>query len=610
MKYITLIITLLLISISAAETFRFAWFSDTHIGATGANDDLRQAVTDANTQDIDFVIISGDITELDVGANLDSAQAILDQLRFPYHIIPGNHDTKWSASGGRKFERLWGDDKFQFEYNGIRFIGLHQGPLLRMGDGYIVPEDLAWLDSLLTGLPDPHQKLIFITHYGLDESVSNWFEFLDLIKPYNTQAILHGHGHANLVRSYEGVPGIMGRSTLTRGEQAGGYNLVTLRNDSLIFNERLSAGETLISWHGQPLVNFRQIDSSDCPRPDFMVNQAFPGVQSTWEFDSGFAIASAPALAGDRVIITDAGGRITALAVDSGKLIWQTTVAGPVYSTPDVTDDLVLVSSTDSMLYCLGLENGQIIWRYPTGAPLVASPVSDGKSAFCGGSDGVFRAIDLKTGKLLWEFTGVIGFVETVPLLHRGKVIFGAWDENLYALSACNGKLKWKWQAGRPGILYSPAACQPVAAGNKVFIVAPDRVMTCIRARNGKTIWREDRFPVRESIGISTDGKTVFAKTMWDTVVACATGPRNFDLQWAADADYGYDIDPAVPVEKDGTLFLGTKNGWVYALDSTTGDVRWRYRIGVGLVNDPLPLSGTVVLVTAMDGRIVRLDAQ
>ena len=179
MKKILLTAIFTFLSLCTAEpAFRFAWLSDTHIGSSGAAADLHQAVLDVNTKNVDFTIISGDITELDIGNYLDTAKQILDQLEQPYYIIPGNHDTKWSASGGQKFAALWGDDKFQFEFGDFRFIGIHQGPLLRMGNGFIVPEDLIWLDSLLANLPDPNQKLIFITHYGLDNSVSNWYEYL------------------------------------------------------------------------------------------------------------------------------------------------------------------------------------------------------------------------------------------------------------------------------------------------------------------------------------------------------------------------------------------------------------------------------------------------
>jgi len=118
---------------ASAQDLRFAWLTDTHVGSTTGSDDLRRSVRDINHQvDVRFVILSGDITEFGSDAQLREAKAILDSLQVPYHIIPGNHDTKWSASGGTTFRALWGNDRFVFDAGGYRFIGIHQGPRMKM----------------------------------------------------------------------------------------------------------------------------------------------------------------------------------------------------------------------------------------------------------------------------------------------------------------------------------------------------------------------------------------------------------------------------------------------------------------------------------------------
>ncbi len=108
------------------EPIKFAWLTDTHVGARTGEEDLRIVVEDINKQsNIDFVIVSGDVSEMDVGDNLQIAKQILDSLKRPYHIISGNHDTKWSFSGGGHFEALWDSDRFNFEVGEFRFIGYH-----------------------------------------------------------------------------------------------------------------------------------------------------------------------------------------------------------------------------------------------------------------------------------------------------------------------------------------------------------------------------------------------------------------------------------------------------------------------------------------------------
>src|SRR5204863_3028014 len=129
------------------KPFRFIHVSDTHIGSPDgkAEDDLRRTVVDINhIDDIAFVVITGDITELGTDEQLKTARQILDSLHVKYYIIPGNHDSGWSESGGLSFKGIFGDDKFVFDYNGIRFIGCASGPYVRMSDGHVPRDAIVW----------------------------------------------------------------------------------------------------------------------------------------------------------------------------------------------------------------------------------------------------------------------------------------------------------------------------------------------------------------------------------------------------------------------------------------------------------------------------------
>ena len=115
---------------------------------------------------------------------------------------------------------------------------------------------------------------------------------------------------------------------------------------------------------------------------------------------------------------------------------------------------------------------------------------------------------------------------------------------------------------------------------------------------------------MRETVGVSKDGRRVYARCINDTVVAVSASALKPEVLWTIDCGYGYDIDPSMPVEKNGTVFFGTKNGMVYALDGRTGALRWKYRIGVTVVNTPVPISAQRVMFTDLDGRIVLLQSR
>ncbi len=592
--------------------FRFAWLSDTHVGSSSGEEDLRASVSDINSQTgLSFVVISGDITEYGSLQQLRLAKDVLDGLKIPSHVIPGNHDTKWSESGATDFARLWPNDRFVFEAGGYRFIGMHQGPLMKMGDGHWSPQDVRWLETTLKAMKDKEQPVIFVTHYPIDDGIANWYVVLDLLKKYNTQAVLCGHGHGNHKLMFEGMPGVMGRSNLRAGHPGPGYNVVEISDGTLTVTGRMSGQSAASAWHSIRLEKHNYAaDTAKHPRPDFSINEQFPEVKPRWTYRSGYTIASAPALWQNLAIVGDASGTVCGLGLKSGKPAWSFKSDNAVYSTPAVSGGVVVFGSADGSIYGLKAASGKRLWRAETGRPIMASPaIADGR-VFIGSSEGKFRALELASGKLAWEFDGVTGFVETKPLVYGGKVIFGAWDQYLYALDQKTGKLAWKWKGDRPGALLSPAAYWPVAANGKVFIVAPDRRMTAVDARSGEQLWRTGDYEVRESIGLAADQSRFYVRTMNNFFYAFSTTAAQPEKIWELNAHFGYDINSAMLVEKDGVVFYGTKNGLLFALEAKTGAIRWQHKLGVGVMNTVLPLSANQVLATDFDGQVVLVEAK
>lgn len=606
-----LFIVLVLISQPFAQNFQFAWLTDVHIGYPTAEEDLNRSVSDINSiLEIDFIVVSGDITATGTLSELKLAKDILDKLNKPYYIIPGNHDTKWSESGCTDFLKLWGKDRFVFEFDKFLFIGLHQGPLMRMADGHFAPEDLRWFDSIVEKLPDSNKPIIFVTHYPLDESIANWYEMLDRLKNINTQVALFGHGHTNKVFDFESVPGVMGRSNLRANKEFGGYNIVEVKNDSMFFYEKIPAIEEKL-WH-KIILQQRNYEAfvEQQIRPDYTVNSIYPNVKSLWEFNTGYTIGSSAIINDKSVYVGDVSGKFYCLNVDNGEIRWTYQTNNAIYSTPAAEDNFIVFGSADSSIYCLNTLNGNLIWKLKTNAAVLGAPIIKDEIVYIGGSDYTFRTLDSETGKLIWQFTGLSGFVETKPLFYDDKILFGAWDENFYCLDAETGKLIWKWNGDRKGKFYSPAACWPVASDDIVFIAAPDRKLTAIDAETGNTLWRTGKYKVRETLGISEDNESLFIRTMNDSIICIPVSNILQEPKWITDCKFGYDISSAQIVEKCGTVFYATKNGMIYCLDSKTGIIKWQYKITNGFVNTITAISNKKIIITDFDGNIRLIEAR
>lgn len=592
---------------SVAQDFKFAFVTDTHIGASTSVEDLKRTISDINNlSGIDFALFTGDITEMGTDEELALAQDIISELNIPYYVLPGNHDTGWSESGGVSFIEEFGSDKFVFEHEGFKFIGTASGPYVRMSDGHIPRDAIVWLDSILQDTPKD-QPLVFINHYPLDNSLDNWFEATDRLKKYNTQFALCGHGHRNRAMNFEGIPGSMGRSNLRGNSEIGGYNIVHIKNDTAVFTERTPGLATLESWRSIPLGGRNYDLTKVFPRPSYAINDSFPTVSKEWEYHSEANVISTPVIHKNKVIFGNSIGKVEALALNNGELLWQFETEGGIFSSPAGYKNSIILGSGDGNIYRINSKTGNLIWKFPTGASVLGSPVIADGVVYIGGSDGKFRAIDADSGKEIWGYNGIKGPVVSTPLLYGGKVIFGAWDTFLYALNKKNGKIEWKWTNGSKNRMLSPAMNIPVASDGTIYIVAPDRYMTAIDAATGETQWRTNEATVRESIGISDNKNYIYGKTMNDTIVAFKANPKKPEIAWKMDVGFGYDHVPSMLFEEDGDIYFGTRNGIVFSIDPENKEINWAYKIDNSMVNTINLSEEEKIIASTMDGKVVLL---
>lgn len=596
---------------ATAKGFKFAIITDTHLSSGNPKpaEDLQLSVNQINaTPNIDFVLVTGDITENGDRASLLHAKSILDRLHIKYYIIPGNHETKWSESGMTDFAQIFGSERFDFEHQDFRFLGFNTGPLMRMAYGHVVPQDITWLKQELEKA-GKDRPIVLVTHYPIQEGdVDNWYELTDAVRPYNIRMFIGGHYHSNRQLSYDGIPGILIRSNLRDKDDIGGYGIAEVTSDSiLIYNERI--GEPKQKWAALSLHHTYYPRAGKATKyPDFSVNQKFPQVKYDWLLHTGIGIYSSPYIYKDRVYIGDDMGYLSCYTLKEGHKCWSFQSKQRIVGTPAAADGVVVFGSADNHIYGLDSQTGVQKWKTRTNAPVLGAVSIENGVAYIGASDHTFRAIHMQTGKIVWEYTQVKGYIETKPLLTKDEVVFGAWDNTLYALQKKNGTERWKWTGGLTRIHFSPAAVWPVYANNKVFIADPQRALTAIDQQTGETIWRTFQSQVRETIGISTDKKRLYAKTMNDSIVCYSTAPNTAVKLWSTNVGFGYEHAPSMLIEKNNILFGSTKEGVIFAVKAKSGEVVWIHKVGNSLVNTVLPIGSQKLLFTTTNGEVGLLN--
>lgn len=590
--------------------FRFAQLTDIHLSPNNPNptEDLLRSIAQINATDsIDFVLVTGDIAEEGDRTTMEKVKSCLDLLKVKYYVVLGNHETKWSDSGCTAFGEIFGGERFEFEHKGFLFLGFNSGPLMRMAYGHVVPQDIRWMTETMerynAGNSRPDKPVILVTHYPMTEGdVDNWYEVTDAVRPYNIRLFIGGHYHRDRDLRYDGIPGILMRSNLRDKDEKPGYGIYEITEDSiLVYTQRI--GELKRQWAAFSLTDsFYDRNGKAEKYPDFSVNKEYAQVQEQWIVQTGAGIYCSPAVEKDKVFVGDDLGRLTAYALKNGKKLWSFQSGKRIVGTPAVSEGIVVFGSADCKIYGLDAQNGNLLWTVEAAEPVLGAVTIENGIAYIGASDHTFRAVNIRTGEVKWAFAGVRGYIETKPLVTDNKVIFGAWDNTLYALNKADGKELWKWTGGLTRMHFSPAAVWPVAADGKVFITDPQRAMTAINIETGNTVWRTFQSMVRETIGLSEDKERIYSKTMNDSIVCYSTKGDQPHKLWASNVGFGYEHAPSMQVEKNGVVFGSTKEGLIFALEATTGKVLWKHKTGNSLISTVVPLDNNRVLFTATSG--------
>lgn len=308
-----------------------------------------------------------------------------------------------------------------------------------------------------------------------------------------------------------------------------------------------------------------------------------------------------------------------------GGILWRAGLPGPIRSTPAVAGGRVYVGSAGGWLHALDRLTGEERWRYRAGAAVHGSPAVWGGSVYVTDLESTLHAVDARTGEERWTLeTGPIlpfpwghesgDIYVSSPTLARIQdrqlLYFGAGDGRLYAVSPRSGETLWSLETG--GRIRST----PAVAEGIVVVGSADGRVYAADAATGELLWRHatrgaelrsgefgfDRRTIQSSPAI-VDGRVhVGARDGFLYALDLTTGERLWDF------DHEVSWVNGSPAVAGGRVFVGTSDGqFVQAVDAATGEELWR-RDSQGIVwTSPAVVDGTVIFAEGA-GRIRALD--
>lgn len=251
---------------------------------------------------------------------------------------------------------------------------------------------------------------------------------------------------------------------------------------------------------------------------------------------------------------------------------------------------------------------GGVRWRVQTGGPVRSSPAVTTTRVFIGSGDGSLYAIDRATGRSVWRFRAGSP-VDASPAVARGMVVAATLSGRIFAVDEVSGRLRWSLQAG-PALPLNTAvagdwdlwASSPVIVGQVVVIGGPDGVVYALDLRSGRVRWRAITTGRVRATPAVHDGLVVVGS--WDGRIYAldlATGAERWVHRTAGDSadvtQCGFDcraVQGSATID-GGRVFVGSRDGALYALDLATGSRQWRVsHHGSWVISSPAVHDGRV----------------
>jgi outer membrane protein assembly factor BamB len=229
--------------------------------------------------------------------------------------------------------------------------------------------------------------------------------------------------------------------------------------------------------------------------------------------------------------------------------------------------------------------------------------------------------------RVKWKFPTGDRIISS-PVAQDKVLYFGGDDGNIYAVDLETGRQIWKRTTG------GPVPCTPAVANGTVYAGSYDGKFYALNAQTGAIKWKfategERRFEAKGIHGLQPKNQTIadqFDVFLSSPVVALGAvyfGSGDGNL-YALDATSGElkwkfktgDVIHASPAYADGVLFVGSWDSYFYAVDAATGKEKWRFHGGedplvhnqVGFQSSAAVVNG-VVYVGCRDSNLYALDA-
>ncbi|MGU9868417.1 outer membrane protein assembly factor BamB [Kluyvera ascorbata] len=193
---------------------------------------------------------------------------------------------------------------------------------------------------------------------------------------------------------------------------------------------------------------------------------------------------SAPAVAFGAAIVGGDNGRVSAVLMQQGQMIWQQRISqatgsteidrlSDVDTTPVIVNGVVYALAYNGNLTALDLRSGQIMWKRELGS--VNDFVVDGNRIYIVDQNDRVLALTTDGGVTLWTQSDLLHRLLTSPALYNGSLVVGDAEGYMHWINPEDGRFVAQQKVDSAGFL-----TEPVVADGKLLIQAKDGTVYAI----------------------------------------------------------------------------------------------------------------------------------
>jgi outer membrane protein assembly factor BamB len=180
-------------------------------------------------------------------------------------------------------------------------------------------------------------------------------------------------------------------------------------------------------------------------------------------------------------------GRVVALSMKSGKVVWSHGLGPGSESSPLVLGNNVIIGDSGGTVHSYRATNGHTNWTFQASGAVKGGVAFGAGKIFFGDYGGHVYALDPSSGHEIWSRSPGGTFYST-PAVAFGRVYLGNTNGSVYAFSAGSGSLSWTASTGAY-VYASPAVANIPGLGPTVYEGSYDGNFRAYNALTGGVRW-------------------------------------------------------------------------------------------------------------------------